>query len=263
MNSNGQGDDHAQLLNGIRVVVFDAVGTLMYPEPSVASVYADVIQRRTKQPVDIAVVRQLLSAALSRRNTSGDLRTSEADEAQFWLQLIEQLCPVSAESQNCFEELFAYFARAESWRCFPDADGLIQNLQQRGIAVAIGSNFDSRLHSVCDGLPQLAGVEHRFISSEVGWRKPAPGFYESVADRTGCAPDRILMVGDDLLNDIEGALSAGLRAAWISRSETAGTTVRNARFARLTSLTQLIADRPEFVHAGKDVDSLRDSGARR
>jgi putative hydrolase of the HAD superfamily len=55
------------------------------------------------------------------------------------------------------------------------------------------------------------------ISSEVGWRKPAPTFFDIVCQQTNCRPEEILFVGDDLINDIHGAKQAGMATAWIDR----------------------------------------------
>lgn len=54
-----------------------------------------------------------------------------------------------------------------------------------------------------------------FISEEVGASKPDPAFFQAVLAALGDpAPDRVLMVGDNLLADVKGGLDAGLDAAW-------------------------------------------------
>ena len=85
--------------------------------------------------------------------------------------------------------------------------------------ICVGSNFDGRLRGVLRGLPELAGlVETVTVSSEVGYRKPHPGFYRAACARLGLPPARVLSVGDDPENDDEGARRAGLRAALIDRA---------------------------------------------
>jgi putative hydrolase of the HAD superfamily len=73
------------------------------------------------------------------------------------------------------------------------------------------------LNTVCVGLEELRGISRVIISSEVGWRKPAPAFFEIVCQQTNCRPEEILFVGDDLINDIHGAKQAGMATAWIDR----------------------------------------------
>ena len=62
------------------------------------------------------------------------------------------------------------------------------------------------------GLPELRPLAHLVISSEVGWRKPARAFFAAVVGAAGVAPGEVLHVGDDPVNDVEGARRAGLKA---------------------------------------------------
>ncbi len=57
------------------------------------------------------------------------------------------------------------------------------------------------------------------ISGELGLGKPDPGMFLHALRAIGVAPDdadEAVMVGDNWERDVEGALSAGLRAVWIS-----------------------------------------------
>ncbi|MDG1893671.1 MAG: HAD-IA family hydrolase [Fuerstiella sp.] len=204
-------------LSGITAVVFDAVGTLMYPEPSVAEAYRRSIQRHCGASVDPDRVSAVIRESLIARSAGDNLSTSEQAEHEFWAQLIRDLCPNSDGFQACFDELFAHFAQPASWVCFDDVGELVDDLKRAGVKVAIASNFDLRLNSVCDGLTPIAEVDCRIISSVVGWRKPAVEFFQAAIQELGVSAEQTLMVGDDLINDVQGAVAAGMRAAWIRR----------------------------------------------
>jgi putative hydrolase of the HAD superfamily len=79
----------------------------------------------------------------------------------------------------------------------------------------LASNYDRRLRSVAAGLPELRPLGHLVISSEVGWRKPAREFFDAVARAAGVPAGQVLFVGDDPVNDGEGARAAGLQALLI------------------------------------------------
>src|SRR4051812_8167546 len=81
---------------------------------------------------------------------------------------------------------------------------------------------DTMLHRVAAGFAALRDwIEPLVISSEVGFRKPHPRFYEAACARLGLPADRVLCVGDDLRNDVIGPREAGLHAVLIARdSET-------------------------------------------
>lgn len=55
-----------------------------------------------------------------------------------------------------------------------------------------------------------------FISDAFGSAKPDSKIFLAAASSLGVDPNEILFVGDDPINDISGALRAGMRAAWLS-----------------------------------------------
>ncbi len=122
-----------------------------------------------------------------------------------------------AALDELFEELFSHYGQAASWQLFDDTAACWNNLRARGCRVGIGSNYDSRLQSVVAGQPPLNDNDGLFISSLVGYRKPAREFYETIAAVWQLQPDQLLMIGDDWVNDYEGALAAGWQRV-VSRS---------------------------------------------
>src|SRR5262249_47109665 len=81
-----------------------------------------------------------------------------------------------------------------------------------GYTLGLASNYDARLNNVLAGLPLLWTITHVVISSEVGWRKPAPAFFARVCQELALPAEQILYVGDDLDNDYDAAGAAGMRA---------------------------------------------------
>lgn len=228
VSNSGQDRPHVQsarllsampnsILSDIRAVVFDAVGTVMYPNPSVAEAYCAAMTRFCHVDIPANTVSAAVRDALQGR-ASGDLATSEAAERDFWAGLIQDLAGESSGFQDCFDHLFAHFADAANWRCFPETEETIDGLHSAGLRTAIASNFDLRLNSVCDGLPGLKDVPHRVISSVVGWRKPDVRFFEAVCRHLELRPQQVLFVGDDLVNDVEGSLTAGMKSVWLCRN---------------------------------------------
>jgi putative hydrolase of the HAD superfamily len=85
--------------------------------------------------------------------------------------------------------------------------------------VCVGSNFDGRLRRVVQGLAELAECRNSLvISSEVGFRKPHPSFYHAACAHLDLPPERVLCVGDDLENDVRGAIRAGLSGMLLDRA---------------------------------------------
>lgn len=205
-----------------RCVALDAVGTLIYAEPAVGAAYAQFGQRFGSR-LSAEQIKTRFAEAYRRADESAAVRfgepgrTNEDHEREFWRQVVEDVLPDVADRSTCFAELFEHFRRPESWRCFDDVAATLRELDRRGYRMLIASNFDARLNRVCDGLPELRGVERRVISSLVGYRKSHRGFYDAVVAASGCDRDEVLMVGDDFANDVESARAAGLTAWHLRR----------------------------------------------
>lgn len=203
----------------VRAVVFDAVGTLIRPVPDVASVYLSVARKYgsvlTRETIRCRF-RAVFQASESQDLSSEErLRTSEPQEVIRWRNIVSQVLDDVTDAEACFLELFEHFGSAAAWGCYRGADEIVDHLQRARFKLALASNFDRRLLTICDGLEPLRRIETRIVSSLCGWKKPARAFYRAVIDALRLPPDQILMVGDDRDNDISGARRAGLRAVRI------------------------------------------------
>lgn len=211
----------------IRAVVFDAVGTLMHPRPPVAAAYAEAA-RRFGCDMDEFVVRQRFRRAFAQQEEHDQRAgncTSPKRERQRWWIIVQEVFPEVEDSEGLFGVLWDHFAQPGHWALFDDAAAAWQALRARGLRLAVASNFDSRLSSICRGLPPLDAMTQIFVSSELGMRKPGGPFFDAVAAAMGLAAGEILMVGDDLENDYRGARNAGWQAVLVRREATQGATV--------------------------------------
>lgn len=213
--------------DGIEAIVLDAVGTLIEPFPTVAEVYAAAAHRQGIG-LDREVVRNRFAQSLRDDESEENLQalvTDEPTELSRWRQIVSSVLPELPEPDRAFEELWDHFGRPDSWRSFHDVGPSLTQLSDRGIPIAIASNFDGRLRTVLAGLPELSTLDPRLvISSEVGYRKPHPAFYRAVCDCLGLVPEALMMVGDDPVNDVLGACRAGLRGVWLDRRGRGGRT---------------------------------------
>jgi putative hydrolase of the HAD superfamily len=94
---------------------------------------------------------------------------------------------------------------------------VLQQLRSRGLQLGIASNFDARLLTVAAGHWPLAMPDATFISSQIGYSKPDPRFFRAVEARLSAPPHQIALIGDDWLNDVIGARSAGWHAIHVVR----------------------------------------------
>lgn len=208
----------------LRWIAFDAVGTLIDPEPDVATAYGQ-IGRKYGSRLTAAEIRLRFRTAFAASNAaclpleSGHFLTSEVLEAKRWRWIVERVLDDVQDREPCFAELYEHFAEPTNWRLFPDVAGVLDRLRNDGLRLAIASNFDQRLHAVCRGIPELQVMDEIVVSTDVGACKPSPRFFEALLDRCDCRPDELLMVGDDYEADVSGPQRIGIPALFLDRAE--------------------------------------------
>lgn len=200
----------------IPYVLFDAVGTLIYADPPVASVYCGAGRRHGVELPHEEVAHRFQAAFIRYRHD--DQRASAEGERRRWQKVIADVFHEWPHAHDgILGDLWEHFSQPTAWRLFGDAASTLAELQSRGARVGVASNFDERLVSVCRGHAALAELE-LFWSSDIGYSKPHPQFFARVAERLGLSSKEILLVGDDWEADFQGALAAGWQAVFIDRS---------------------------------------------
>ncbi len=204
-----------------RFVAFDAVGTVIYCDPSVAAIYADVAAAHGSLLSETDVGKRLKSAmsVFDEHDANEGCATTEEQEYKLWREVVSRVVDDVDDFPAFCDELPERFAQAEVWGVYDDTASTFTALHERGVGIVIASNFDKRLHGVCDAYPELAAISNRVISSEVGFRKPSVQYYNALVEACGCTPQEMLMVGDTPSNDVEGAIAAGLNAVLIDRTQ--------------------------------------------
>ena len=204
---------------GVRVVVFDVVGTLVEPHPSVAVAYQ---QAGLRQGVgcDSADIQRRFAWAWRQQELLDaaavpSFATSQAREEERWRRIVEEVFAGAASLEQTaaiFADLWDHFGEPSSWRPVAAGQQMLQATLQAGVGVVLASNFDDRLLRLAKHLHPLTSAQEVFASSAIGWRKPAPEFFRWIEARLGCRPDELMLVGDNPLLDIAAATQAGWQA---------------------------------------------------
>lgn len=197
-------------------VVFDAVGTLMYPCPGVPLAYHE-IGRRYGSRLSEAEVRERLSVAFGSVGRPRGDRTSADDEQAWWRRVVAATLADVSDPEATFDSLWANFAAAQSWCLYGDVAAGVAAVAERGLRAAVASNFDARLEGILGGHAELDAVRPVLHAAGLGWRKPARQFFEAVCTELDCAPEALLYVGDDPQGDVAAARAAGMRALLLAR----------------------------------------------
>jgi putative hydrolase of the HAD superfamily len=208
-----------ELLVGVDTVVFDVVGTLLEPAPSVSEAYKNsaakcglsLSAREISQRFSVAWEKQ---EGLDAQNKPA-FSTSRSREYERWQQIVCDVFEDSPAAEKIFEDLWIHFGNPSSWQPVEQGCRLLETVRELGLEVAVASNFDERLLPLAKHIEPLISIEKIFASSELGWRKPAPQFFQAVESRLQKEPDQLLLVGDDPRLDIVAANAAGWKSMQI------------------------------------------------
>jgi len=206
----------SHLPDGVEWILFDAVGTLIYPDPPAAEAYHAAGQKFGSR-LGVGEVGRRFRAALAANQACGG-PTSENNERDRWRKIVRNVFDdVSENSEALFETLWQHFAEPQHWRTYDDVAALGE-LRARGYRIGVASNFDQRLIHISAAHPSLAQCEAVFVSSTVGFTKPDRRFFRAIEKQLGFVAEKIALVGDDEVSDVQGAKEAKWEAIWLDRN---------------------------------------------
>jgi len=203
-------------------LLLDAMGTLIGLREPVGVTYAELAGRH-----GIAVTPAAVQAGFARAWQTApplafpaladtDLRRAELT---WWGELIRlSLDPSGASSPpvELVEALFQHYAQPEAWRVFADVPAMLERWHRRGLALAVVSNFDTRLPELLAQLGLTRWLQVVVVSSAAGAAKPDPAPFHLALDQLGLPGEAVWHVGDSP-EDLNGAAAAGLPCVLVQR----------------------------------------------
>lgn len=221
------------------VCFFDAFGTLLHPDPDAAAVYS-LFARQYGDHRDAATIRQELQRALKiHLGPQAGGATSAEHEKDRWRSVVSNVFGNLPQRDQLFDELWEYFSEPKHWQLFPDVVEAIERLRAAGIVLGIASNFDQRLHGICAGFRALDHFPWILTSADLGWRKPAPQFFDTLARRAELAATTHWVVGDDPHMDLIPAQACGWRTVLIDRRQNEAIVESDSNTRTIQSLQHL------------------------
>ena len=211
----------------IKVIFFDAVGTLFDVKGSVGEVYLTYAKKYGVP--DTEQTRHALNAAFKQTIKDMPLPVFSVErpeklkqcERLWWFDVVHAVfyrVGMFEGFDDFFEEVFEAFGQSTHWELFPETHEVLAHLKGQGFELGIISNFDTRFFQVSRALGLNAFFDSVTISSLVGAAKPAKKIFSHALDEHMLAPQEALHVGDHRIEDFEGARQAGLHAVLIDRS---------------------------------------------
>ncbi|WP_447971784.1 HAD-IA family hydrolase [Nitrospira sp. M1] len=231
----------------IKVVFFDAAGTLIHINGSVADVYLQYAKRYGVQATpELAGAIQSAFSQAFRDAPPAIFHVSQPEklkqcERLWWFDIVHAVfyrVGMFERFDEYFEEVYEAFGTGLHWRTDSELVPVLQRLKELGYELGIISNFDTRLFQILEDLSLRPLFDTVTISSLVQSVKPAKQIFHYALNEHAIEPHEALHIGDSLKDDWEGATQAGLHAVLLN-----GTTESRQSPPRIQSFTQL----PEFL----------------
>ena len=204
------------MLDDVRGVLFDLDDTLMdHSAASTAAIRSLVANLPDWADDDATTLARwyALEEEHFARYMAKELTLLEQRRARIsgFLQLAD--APSALLDERFEEFLTAYRA---NWVPVPGGPETVLQLLDEGYRVGIltnGQGAQQRAKLAAIGLtdPRLVVC----ISEELPAPKPEPAAYAAACTALGLPPEQVLMIGDNWVNDIDGARAAGLHAAHV------------------------------------------------
>ncbi|MCP9450723.1 MAG: HAD-IA family hydrolase [Nitrospira sp.] len=210
----------------IRVVFFDAAGTLFRVRGSVAEIYLRyAVEFGFQQKADSLVsIKEAFGRAFREAPPPVFATTEPAQlkqsERLWWFDIVHNVfyrVGMFERFDDFFDRVFEVFEDPASWELFPETVSTLTWLKERELELGVISNFDSRLFSVMRGLGIADLFDTVTISSLAQAAKPASKIFQLALNKHAVDPEEALHVGDSVRDDLEGARRSGLHALLLDR----------------------------------------------
>lgn len=97
----------------------------------------------------------------------------------------------------------------------PGALEVVRAISEKLPVIILTNGISHIQHGRIDSSPLAPYLSGLLISEEIGAPKPAPDMYLKALEMLGgLKPSEVLMIGDSLTSDIQGAINAGVPACW-------------------------------------------------
>lgn len=207
----------------LRAIFFDAGETLVYPHPSFAELFAEVL-RQEGHAVDPSRVQGVVSAYSGRftdlAREGRTWSTSRERSRDFWMGIYQGFLAevgIADDEGRLGERLFHTFSDLASYRLHPDVIPVLERLDPTGLSLGVISNFEEWLERLLESLGVSRFFPVRVISGVEGIEKPDPRIFEIALERAGVAAAESVYVGDHPFFDVEAAAVAGMLPVLIDR----------------------------------------------
>ena len=234
-------------MTSLRAVLLDVGNTLVHEEPSRFALYARAANARGIE-IEERAMRSLMVKAHHAlpAEVNGGYRYSDPWFAAYIERIfVGELGLAAAECPTITRELFDVFEHPDTFRLYPGALELLDDLRDAGLTLGVVSNWSARLPRVLEVLDVARRFDFVLCSAIERMEKPEARIFEAALERAGCSADQALHAGDHPEKDVQGAQACGLHAVLVDHADVLGDAGADCpRVGDLAQLRSLILEHP-------------------
>jgi HAD superfamily hydrolase (TIGR01549 family) len=140
-----------------------------------------------------------------------------AQHRRFAIEIVRGMGAGDAVADQIGEAAEQAWGDPGNFELFPDVVPLLEVLRSSACTVGLVSNTDRELEPFAAELG--IGVDFALASSAHGRRKPCSTIFAAALALGGAAATETVMIGDNIDDDIAGALACGVRAVLVDRND--------------------------------------------
>ncbi|KAL2314055.1 Hydrolase [Schizosaccharomyces pombe] len=193
----------------IKLVTFDAFGTILHLSKPVPIVYSEVAQKYGVHATIDEIEHNTFKDFSEKHKNHG--KKSGLNPHDWWIKVIEHSFPTPVPAEMA-EELWSYFSKKTGYTIHPLLiDFLKRNKEERKYIIGIISNTDERIRTVLEDY----GIDHLIdiyaFSYDVGFEKPSREIFDYAMEKAvkllgqEIQPEECMHLGDDLIKDVSAA----------------------------------------------------------
>ena len=200
----------------LRAVVFDVDYTIAKPGPDLGPDGYRRLGARHGLALDPSRYDDARRAALTTLERHPELDHDEEIWVLFTQRIIEGMGGVG-DTYAAAHEMERAWVHAHHFELYDDAVPAIDTLRGRGLRVGLLSNTARDL----DEFVAHHGLEVDAVLTSLvhGKTKPHDSIFMRMLELLDVAPGEAVMVGDTLVDDVEGARAVGMRAVLVDRED--------------------------------------------
>ncbi|UZP67883.1 HAD family hydrolase [Desulfovibrio mangrovi] len=115
-----------------------------------------------------------------------------------------------------------YMGAGRGWSAVPAVEGALETVRALSASWTIGlasnasESDEDEVRTALDTIGLGSLMDRIYTYRRVGRPKPWPDFWRYVLSDLGLQPSRVVMVGDNYMDDVWGASNVGMHAVWLN-----------------------------------------------